>query len=59
MSIRLHFKDGSVVDLGPLGGVVAQPYPGDNNFVEVLNASTPPAMIALASNENLEWAEGY
>ena len=59
MSIRLHFKDGSVVDLGPLGGVVAQPYPGGNNFVEVLNASTPPAMIALASNENLAWAEGY
>lgn len=59
MSIRLHFKDGSIADLGPLGGVIAQPYPGDDNFVQVLNASAPPAQIALAPVVNLEWAEGY
>lgn len=53
MAIGLHFKDGTIASIGL--GVSIQPYPGNDAFVQVLDAT--PKVIAFVPVANMNWAE--
>jgi|HubBroStandDraft_5_1064220.scaffolds.fasta_scaffold250489_2 hypothetical protein len=55
MSVILHFKDGTTYTNTQAANVV--PYPGDNSFIQLVDANTPPIVRVMASVCNLEVAE--
>jgi len=54
MSVICHFKDGTTFTSS---AVAAIPYPGNNEFIQLVDGSTPPVVHALVPVENLDVAE--